>query len=817
LRHVKREVAEMSARAMRRAKWAAVAILLLPAPGELAAQSSVSQFTVRASHPQARFTVDGRTYTGAASFLWTEGSTHVLDFFLTDGAYQYSPDGRTRFAFGGWSDSAGLLGNGAQPTQVVVAHPRVSAYKLTVTAEYDVFIQLYDPGGEPPASCPPPGPLAPDAIRPGVVCVDAACLCQSTHLWLAEGAHALNAFPYPGFAFTGWTISTGGADAFLRLLNVTAPLEVVPRFQPAKRIRFRTEPPGLQVLLDRTPTPTPSFEPCHQYQPLPVAAPAGLPPMCVGEVDWALYSRHVIGAPSPQNDHQGRLWVFDAFSNGMGNHSAYEVKSLEAEVIVARFVPGARVSFLTEPPGLKISVNGRDNWPSYNFVAKAGETFEIAAPFEQAAPNGRRYRFRGWSNGGEAAQRVTVPPEAVEAGLRLTARYELLSQAVLDTDPAGTAIEVDGAPCATPCAIDRAPGTEVRVSAPARRVISHAQRLEFEAWSDGGARVRTIRLTGEGRLELTARYRTDYLLETAAQPAGGAAFELEPPSADGFYPKDTYVTVTAKAGAGYRFRRWGGDLEGTFPSAGISMSLPRRAIALLDEVPYIAPAGIRNAAGETPEAVVAPCSIISIYGASLANYVEIGPQNPLAQTLGGATVRTGDRLLALFYAAPGQINALLPCDLPEGNHTLVVSRAGQPDVTGEFTVARNAPGLFSRAFDAGAYALAAHEDGTPLAPDSPARRGELVAIYATGLGPYDRMPPYGFALPGAPVYRLVDLVEVLAADRLVRHEFAGGAPGFSGTDVIRLRITDEFPRAAAVELRVRVAGRESNRVLLPLE
>lgn len=797
--------------------WLAAATLLLPLPGSLPGQSSASQFTVRATHPQARFRVDGRTYTGAATFLWTEGSTHVLDFFLTDGAYQYSPDGRTRFAFGGWSDPEGLLETGSQPVQVVVAHPRVSAYLLTVTVEYDVFFQLYDPGGPAPAACPPPGPLAPDDLRPGVVCVDGTCLCQSTHLWLQEGTHALNAFPYPGFAFTGWTISTGGTDAFLRALAVKNPLEVVARFQPAKRVTFRTEPPGLMVLLDRTPTPTPSAQPCQQLQPLPVAAPAGLPSLCVGEVDWALWSRHTIGAPTPQTDRTGKLWVFEGFSNGAANHSVYEVKSLDAELIVARFAAGGRVSFLTDPAGLKLSVNGRDNWPSYNFVAKAGETFDIAAPLEQTGPGGRRYVFRGWSNGGEAAQRVSVPPEAVEAGLRLTARYELLSQVVLHSDPAGTAVEVDGVPCETPCVVDRPAGSEVQVGAPERRLISHAQRLVFEAWSDGGARRRTIRLSGAERADLTARYRTEYLLETAAQPAGGATFELQPPAPDGFYPQGTYVTVTAKARDGYRFRRWGGDLEGTFPSSGISMSVPRQAIALLDEVPYIAPAGIRNAAGETPDAVVAPCSIISIYGAGLANYAEIGPQSPLAQTLGGATVRTAERLLALFYASPGQINALLPCDLPEGRHTLTVSRAGGPDVAGEFTVARNAPGLFSRVIDNRAYALAAHEDGTPLLPDSPARRGELISIYATGLGPYDRMPPYGFPLPATPPYQLVDPLEVFAGDLLVRHQFAGGAPGFSGTDVIRLRITEEFPRAATVELRLRVFGRDSNRVLLPLE
>jgi uncharacterized protein (TIGR03437 family) len=251
--------------------------------------------------------------------------------------------------------------------------------------------------------------------------------------------------------------------------------------------------------------------------------------------------------------------------------------------------------------------------------------------------------------------------------------------------------------------------------------------------------------------------------------------------------------------------------------AGLTLSAPRQAVALLDEVPYIAPAGVRSAAGETPSGAVAPGSIISIYGASLALYAEVGPTSPMSQTLGGATVRVGDRLLALAYAAPEQINAWLPYDLPEGNHRLAVRREGYPDATAEFRVARNAPGLFSRVIESKLFALAAHEDGSPVLAESPARRGELVSIYATGLGPYEKTPVYGFLLPPAPAYRLIDLVEVFAGDRLIKHEFAGGAPGYAGCDVIRLRITDELPRRATVELKVRVAGVDSNTVLLPLE
>jgi len=817
---VNREVAHMSRVWTGQARWAA--LWLLWGAAVLPAQNQVSQFTVRATHPQARFSVDGMIYTGAASFLWPEGSSHVLDFFLTDGPYQYTREGRTRFLFRGWTDSAGLLRSGSQRTQVVTANSRVTSYTLEVTAEYEVYIQFYDPGpGAPPGSpeegCVLPGPEPPGPGRPGVVLVGERCLWRSTRLWLPQGQYALNAFPYPGFAFTGWSVPTGGGSAFLRTLEVNSPLDVTANFRPAKRISFKTEPPGLTLLIDRTPTPTPAEEPCHQYQPLPVAAPAGLPPLCVGEVDWALESRHTIGAVSPQTDTRGRLWVFDSFSNGMGNHSTYIVRTLDAERIVARFVRGAQVSFLTEPTGLKLEINGRANWPSYNFVARPGERFSVAAPAEQVAANGRRYVFRRWSNGAAAAHEIQVPPEAVEGGYRLTASYELLSQAVIHSEPAGAVVRVDGAPCETPCVLDRPDGTEVHLSPPGERPISHLMRLHFEGWSDGGPRERRLRISGSERRDLIARYQTHYRLEAIAVPAGAASFELDPPSPDAFYPAGTHVTVTARPQTGYRFLRWAGDLEGTYPVAALTLSSARQAVALFDEVPQVAPTGVRSAAGETPSGAVAPGSLISIYGTNLALWTEVGPQSPMAQTLGGATVRVGDRLLALAYAAPDQINAWLPYDLAEGLHTLAVRREGYPDATAEFHVARNAPGLFSRLIDSKPFALAAHEDGSPVLPDSPARRGELVSIYATGLGPYQRTPIYGFPLPGAPAYRLVDLTEVFLGGWPVKHEFAGGAAGFAGCDVIRLRITDELPRGATVELRVRVAGVESNTVLLPLE
>lgn len=787
------------------------------------AQQMGSQFTVHTDFPAARYLVDGQEYQGTVTFMWPEGTIHVIRFLIGDEGYQFNMDRTVRYSFLGWEDSSGRLLNPGGRSQIIIASPEFTSFRAKMQVEYVVRLMFwrsdYIPRPwDPPIVCGVPEGTAPEQYRPGVVFLNDVCYWRESEIWFEPGTYTLTAFPYAGFAFLGWSIDGGGPNSFIRALEVSYPMSLIAHFRPAKRVKFITEPRGYPVLLDRALTPTPTVLPCGNNQTLPPVPVPGVPPLCFGEVDWAVGSTHVIGGPSPYADKYGRDWLFDSFSNGMGNHSVYTVETLlPAETITAYYVRGARVSFLTNPTGLTLGINGRDNFASYNFVAAVGDTYQLSAPEEQTGPDGRRYVFSGWSNGGEATQEVAVPEDAVDNGYRLTAQYEMLSQVVIHSEPAGTAVEVDGVTCDTPCSIDRSDGTEINVTAPARRSVSHVQRLEFASWSDGASRARTIAVSGTEGVNLTANYTIQYRLETSSEPAGGASFVASPSAADGYYDKSTPVTITANAEDGHRFRRWAGDLEGSYHVGIVKMSVPRSVIAMLDEVPFISPAGIRNAAGETPESVVAPGSIISIYGASLAPYIDVGPQNPVAQTLAGVTVWVGDRILPLLFVSAGQINAILHPDLPEGDHELAVTRSGQLDVAGKFTVARNAPGLFSRVFDARLFVMGMHEDGTPITPDSPARRGELISVYGTGFGPYDRYAPYGFALPASPDFLLADIVELFAGELPLQPEWAGGAAGFAGADVLKIRITGELPAASTLELKAHVNGRESNTVLLPIE
>ena len=84
--------------------------------------------------------------------------------------------------------------------------------------------------------------------------------------------------------------------------------------------------------------------------------------------------------------------------------------------------------------------------------------------------------------------------------------------------------------------------------------------------------------------------------------------------------------------------------------------------------------------GAPAENGVAPGSIVSIFGASFAPETAAGPENPLAQAIGCVTVRSGGRLLPLFFVSPSQINLQLPDDTPLGEQRVVVSCQGLPDV-----------------------------------------------------------------------------------------------------------------------------------------
>lgn len=792
----------------------------------------------------SNFYVDGIKYVSSATFNWPTGSRHTV---WVDP--EQHTGGTTRMSFSGWSDDRSLLQIGYLPTVQVTAGPEFQSLRASFSIEHRVDVLFYSLTGSPlteeplpcsqsspdgnvlpvpdgvvpppvtptPPSAPPAQPGTPAGFivpGPGAVFINGSCWANSQILWVAPGATLLfNTFPARGFVFEGWWVDgSQKSDSFLRSFTVDGPMVISPRFAPAKRVTIQTEPPGLQVTVDQTLTPTRFPHEIEMRNPFE----SFTFPVRPWDFDFAEGSTHVLGAPPSQYDLQGKTWVLDSFSIGGGEGTIYKAVGANIpESIIARFVRGTGVSIITNPPGLRLNVDGRETPSSYNFVWGVGTRHTVTAPAETTDAKGRKYKFLGWANGGPATQELTTPEESATGGLRMIANYELYPRFVISGNQAAARIQVDGALCALPCTLDRPNGTAVTVSAPEMITLFADSRLQFDSWSDGAAAARTLRFAGaDGQLAL--RYRVFNRLTAISNPVEGATFRLDPPSADGFYPNDRTVQVRAVPAEGYKFRRWEGDLAGTNPDGALQMLTPRVVRAQIDKIPTVPTAVVRNAAGETPVAGVAPGSIISIFGPGLAAGYIAAPSGPLVQTLGNVTARAGTRILPLLFVSPEQVNAYLPSDLPDGEYSVGVRNGSMPEVAGKVNIIRNAPGIFGQFIGEQNVATAQRPNGALATIEKPAKRGEQIVLMGTGFGGYQRAVLDGFPTAENPPNPLRALPEIVAGDAVYQADFAGAAPGLVGVTMVRFTIPAEW-NTGTVEIFLRQAGVESNKVLLPVE
>jgi uncharacterized protein (TIGR03437 family) len=157
-------------------------------------------------------------------------------------------------------------------------------------------------------------------------------------------------------------------------------------------------------------------------------------------------------------------------------------------------------------------------------------------------------------------------------------------------------------------------------------------------------------------------------------------------------------------------------------------------------------------------------------------------------------------------------------DLADGNYTLIAHRTGQADVTGQFTVHRDAPALFTQLNpDGTSQVVALHADGSAVTVDSPAQSGETITVFGTGFGPYDQPTVDGFAISSIGVWNVVDPVSVLVGAQVVQPNSAIGAAGLVGITVVQVTLPSGMPPSAPLDLSVTVNGKPSAAARLPIQ
>src|SRR5262249_45814638 len=316
-----------------------------------------------------------------------------------------------------------------------------------------------------------------------------------------------------------------------------------------------------------------------------------------------------LGSVQSQLDLQGKLWIFSSWSDGGDLSHAYIMPGLTGPAIsvMANYVPGQRVDFFTNPPGLSLNIDGRTNWVSYNFAWGANTQHSVVAPQTQTDANGNTYTFTSWSQGGPAAQTIIATPDPNGLDLRFTANYSVSGPSKISvvSQTSGIVIQVDGQDCSLPCVIDRSSGTAVRLTAPPSISLTNDSRLMFNGWNDSSLTDRTL-TAAVGQSTLTLSYSLQNHLTASVNLPDGANVSTTPPASDGFFDSQATVQVAAQPNLGFKFSNWDGDITSTAPTISLAMTSPHSVRAILNRVPALLDGAVRNSAGATPLNAVAP-------------------------------------------------------------------------------------------------------------------------------------------------------------------------------------------------------------------
>jgi uncharacterized protein (TIGR03437 family) len=246
--------------------------------------------------------------------------------------------------------------------------------------------------------------------------------------------------------------------------------------------------------------------------------------------------------------------------------------------------------------------------------------------------------------------------------------------------------------------------------------------------------------------------------------------------------------------------------------------------------PAINAGGVANAA--SGQGTVAPGSYVSIYGSNMVEADLLSNANgdgaswlPLPMVIDGVNVSfdvpsAGISVPGnLIFVSPGQINVQVPWEL-QGQSSAQVKVTvdemfGYPLFGNVVTVPLAA---YAPAFYVGGGTIAAQDaiTGAQILASNPAHPGEILSLYANGLGPVTNQPASGAPAPGGPNLASTTTQPVVTiGGQQVTPSFSGLAPGYPG--LYQLNVTVPAGLTGNQNVTVSIGGQTSPAVVLPVK
>lgn len=222
--------------------------------------------------------------------------------------------------------------------------------------------------------------------------------------------------------------------------------------------------------------------------------------------------------------------------------------------------------------------------------------------------------------------------------------------------------------------------------------------------------------------------------------------------------------------------------------------------------PYYTADSIANSAASVT-GLYAPNTFVTIYGQNLAYTTRaLSASDVAGGMLPTVLGTTGVRVLInnipanIYYVSPAQVNLLIPTSLIAGPVILqlVVDSLAGPAIP--IMLQSAAPSLFQ--LDA-ATVLAVHLNGSTITAASPARPGEVVVLFASGLGPTNpaaipnQIPQQAASVTPMSSFSMMINGSPVSSQQIL---YAGVVPTFAGLFQINVQLPASTPSNPQIQI-----------------
>src|SRR5579871_405572 len=326
--------------------------------------------------------------------------------------------------------------------------------------------------------------------------------------------------------------------------------------------------------------------------------------------------------------------------------------------------------------------------------------------------------------------------------------------------------------------------------------------LRYESAGGASAYAGSLRADGASKVTFTRR-------EHQLQPGGAATYEFAGAQAFTLASNGTGTAELTSMAVGAGGAGFVGTADNGSDPSGYEIYVGVARPALTGDGVFLNPLGVLNGAGFAPAIdSIAPGEYVALEGTNLAQSPQVA-EPPYTGAVGGVSVSINNVAAPVRAVSPKMLYVLVPYEITGQTATIVVNNNGTQSNAVTVPVAPTAPGVFSLDGTGLGPAAALHLDYSLVTTAHPAKRGETISIYLTGLGAVMPAVGDGSASGTNPLSVVTAPVNVLVGGYPAKVLFQGLAPEYPGLYVMNIVVPADLNVTATKAFPLAVQTAES--------